>query len=167
VVFKASVEALYRSDSGLAEMLEKSPDHNNAEERELVDGLLLWVAREIGADVDAKPGFHESEDEKKQRLSDKADTLIVAMSAAASEKAMAMVRDHLSETAIWADSELPLMEWCERHARLGAALQNAINDNNLCLPKVSREIASGDVAVWSNEPGFPRVIISQSGKKLA
>lgn len=163
--FKASVAALYRGDRGLAEVLEKSPDHRNAEERELMDGLLLWAAREIGADAEAKPGFHESEDEQRQRISDKADVLIVAMSAAASEKAMALVRDHLAETAIWVDGKTPLMGWYERHARLGASLQSALTANNFCLPTVGRQLVSGDVAVWRQEPGFPRVVRSSAGKK--
>ncbi len=130
-----------------------------------MDGLLLWAAREIGADAEAKPGFHESEDEQRQRISDKADVLIVAMSAAASEKAMALVRDHLAETAIWVDGKTPLMGWYERHARLGASLQSALTANNFCLPTVGRQLVSGDVAVWRQEPGFPRVVRSSAGEK--
>jgi hypothetical protein len=163
--FKSSVSALYRSDNGLAGVLEKSADHRNAEERDLVDGLLLWAAREIGADAAAKPGFHESEDENMQRISDQADCLIVTMSAAASERAMAMVRDHIAETALWADGETPLMDWFQRHEKLGTALQKAISMNGSIVPIVSRQPVSGDVAIWKKEPGFPRIVRSTSSNR--
>jgi hypothetical protein len=53
--FGIAVRALYGSGR-IAEKLEADADTRAPEERQLIDNLLLWFAREIGADCTYEPG---------------------------------------------------------------------------------------------------------------
>ncbi|NUB17068.1 hypothetical protein GAY28_34635, partial [Azospirillum brasilense] len=139
-VFKTSVKALYCGEEGLARIIETSREHRVAMERGQIDGLLLWCAREIGVDADTAPGFNESQAARDKRLSDRADALLVAMSAAAHPPELARLRSHPAETVYWGDGRMPAPDWTERHLALGAKLQRAAKndgwlptDKRLCL----------------------------------
>ena len=66
--FGIAVRALYGS-ARIAAKLEADADTRAAEERQLIDNLLLWFAREIGADCTFQPG----EKPEKLALQNRAD----------------------------------------------------------------------------------------------
>ena len=161
--FKAGVEALYRKNGGIAAWLEESVDHRVAAERSMLDTLLLWAAREIGADADAHPTFDEAADERLLRLGDKADAIVVAMSAAANADVASSPIGQIAGTD-WKDAAHTAPDWWGRHFGLGTAMQSAIAANGW-LPTLNRQVRAGDLAVWKKEPGFPRVIVTVPGNK--
>jgi hypothetical protein len=49
----------------------------------MFDNVLLWTAHEIGADYEETPVLNEQPAEKARRLGDRADVVVVVLSAAA------------------------------------------------------------------------------------
>jgi len=161
--FKASMAALYRRDGGIAAWIEGSAEHRAAHERAKLDAILLWAARDIGADAEAQPAFGEGDDERLRRLADKADAVVVAMSAAA-HPALAANALKTEARSAWRDAVTVPPGWEERHARLGAALQRLAASRGT-PPTVSRPATPGDIVAWKAEPLFPRVVWAASGGK--
>jgi hypothetical protein len=165
LAYKIAMEALYRTEGGIAAHLESSTDHRSATERSTLDALLLWAAMEIGADAEAKPIFGEDREHKARRLSDKADAIVASMSAAAHPD---IAGSPLARrpAQLWRDSASQIgPEWWQRHLGIGVALQNAAQRDGW-LPSLKRSPREGDIVVWMAEPTFPRVIASASGNKV-
>lgn len=164
-VFKGCMDALYRPEDGIARWIESSADHRIAGERALLDVLLLWAAREIGADLDAQPLFGETADERTSRLCDKADAVVAAMSAAAHPD---LVTDLIKRagTVAWRDAAAVAPGWWERHVKFGGALQ-AVAACSIVLPTRHTAATTGDVVVRKAEPGFPRVVCTAVSDKAA
>jgi hypothetical protein len=160
--FKIAVHSMY-GDGGIAQLLESSPNHRASQDRHLLDDLLLWTAREIGADYEARPVFNEQPAQKARRLGDQADVVVVAMSAAGREAADEAGFDQPS-LRIWDDavsSSAP--DWSRRHLRLGQALQSGFSGSELATAK--RPPRAGEFAIWRGEPGLPRLVRAVSGTK--
>lgn len=159
--FKLAMDAVYGS-CRLAMKLESSPDHRAARERGSMDEVLLWLAQEIGADLDAKATFNETEEAKLQRQHDQADLILVAMAAAAHvDPQDSPIRPAV--LARWSDAVQVRSDWIRRHLGLGRALQRSLA---LSTPiTTGNRPKSGDFAIWKPEPGLPRLVISVSGKK--
>lgn len=165
IAYKSAMAALYRPQDGIAAQLERSADYCLASDRVTLDALLLWAAMEIGADADATPSFGEDREEKARRLSDKADTIVAAMSAAAHPGVAGSPLARAPAQA-WKDSVgLTGPDWWQRHLEIGAALQAAAQENGW-LPTLKRPPREGDIVIWMQEPGFPRVVAAASGNKV-
>lgn len=166
LAYKTAMEAMYRDKDGVAAHLEGSADHRLATERVTFDALLLWAAMEIGADAEAKPTFGEEREERARRLSDKADVIVAAMSAAAHPDSAASPLARAPARS-WRDSvEQAGEDWWDRHLAIGAALQASLRAG-MPQPDPHRAPAEGDIVVWMQEPGFPRVVASAPGHKVS
>jgi hypothetical protein len=162
-LFKACMSALYRPKGGIASWLEGSKDHRLGQERAMLDALLMWAAREIGADAEAQVPFDESVEHRNKRLGDKADVVVAAMSAAAHPETTYALLSRGGTESIWHDVPALLPDSLGRHMRLGTALQAAASKGRLQTFNIP--IKAGDLAVWKSEPGFPRVVASVSSDK--
>jgi hypothetical protein len=127
-----------------------------------MDCILLWFAREIGADFDPPAVFNEPAALKTQRLRDQADVVIIAMSAAAYPEADWMV-DRPPVLAKWVDSSHVPSGWTDRHIALGHALQAGLVHGSIATMR--RPPKAGEFAIWRHKPGLPSLVRSVSGSK--
>jgi hypothetical protein len=161
--FKLAMNGLYGA-RGIARLLEASPTHRASDDRAILDDVLLWTAHEIGADYKETPVFNEQPAEKARRLGDRADVVVVAMSAAARLSTYDEEALNHSRLEIWDDSATLPSDWVKRHRRLGAVLQSGLSGK--CLPTLKRKPKVGEFAFWVAEPGLPRLVQSLSGDKV-
>jgi hypothetical protein len=159
-VFKTAMRAMYKSN-GLAEALEGSVSSRGSEDRQLLDGVMLWTAREIGIDFDAEPTFGEDPKSALARQQDKVDVLIAAISAAAGAP------NSISELPIWPWADAPRLKaaWMARHIALGSAFQAQLTSG--VLPTLQRPVAARDIVVWQKEPFFPRLVAALAPKRAS
>lgn len=155
--FGTAICALYGAGK-LAEKLEAAPSTRAAEERRLVDNLLLWFAREIGADYQ-RPGREKADP---AMLQARADLGPVVMSAAAYPELEAWARFRDPWLTVWDDAVAVPPDWTERHLAYGAALQSQ-QPSEWPLSKGAAQ--AGDVVQWSGERGLAWVVASVSGDK--
>jgi hypothetical protein len=97
--FDIAVRALYGSGR-IAQKLEAAANTRAAEERLLIDNLLLWFAREIGADCASVPGQKIDI----SILQARADVVPVALSAAAYSKLEPWAEYRDPCLSVWDDS---------------------------------------------------------------
>ena len=161
--FKVAMQGMY-GGPGIARLLEASPSHRASNDRAMLDEVLLWTAHEIGADYEEKPVFNEQPIEKARRLGDRADVVVVAISAAAHPTAQEVRALDYPSSRIWDDANLPSPDWFERHRGLGLALQSGLAGNR--LPTLKRKPKVGEFAFWVAEPGLPRLVRALSGDKV-
>jgi hypothetical protein len=161
--FKVAMQGLY-GGPGIARLLEASSSHRASDDRAMLDDVLLWTAREIGADYEERPVFNEEAAEKARRLGDRADVVVVAMSAAAHPSTSEIGAFHRPSSRLWDDSTTAAPDWIERHHRLGAALQSGLAGQ--CLPTLKRSPKVGEFAFWVAEPGLPRLVRAMAGDKV-
>lgn len=160
--FDLAVDAIY-GGGALADILEKSPDHRASQERARMDAVLLWIAREVGADFDARAAFLEAPEAKMRRLQDKADLVVIAMSAAA-DCDSDTIPDRTAAMARWSDAVAAQPDWGARHVQLGRQLQ--IHLLGGATEPTPMAIKGGEFALWKMEPGLPRLVRSISGNKV-
>lgn len=161
--FKVAMQGIY-GERGIARLLEASPNHQASDDRAMLDDVLLWIAYEIGADYEEKPVFNEQPVDKARRLGDRADVVVVALSAAAHPLAQELRDVDYSSSRIWDDANTRSPGWFQRHRRLGAALQSGLTGK--CLPTLKRKPKAGEFAFWVAEPGLPRLVRALSGDKV-
>jgi hypothetical protein len=161
--FKLAMHAVYGTGQ-IAVMLEMSPEHRASTDRQLLDDSLLWTAQEIGADFAETAVFNEQPDEKTRRLGDRADVVIVAMSAAAHEPSLDAAAFHDPSLKLWDDAKPRASNWLERHRRLGLVLQSGLKGET--LPTLDRPPRANEFAFWSHESGLPRLVRSVTGNKV-
>ena len=159
VGFGVAVCALY-GPGKLAVKLESAPDTRAAEERRLVDNLLLWLAREIGADW--SPALRERADAA--YLQTRADLGLVAMSAAAYETLEPWALNRDPWLAIWDDAATASDDWAESQLAYGVMLQRSRGQPR---PKAARRAAVGDIVFWDGERDLPWVVASVSGENMS
>jgi len=124
---------------------------------------MFWAAREIGVDFDASAPFNEDPQAATQRLRDRADGLVVAMSAAANP--VDRVQTSRPPLRSWADSVTVSSTWLDRHLTPGAAFQRSLERGD--LPVLKRPIRANDIVVWRPEPKFPRLVTDVAPKKAS
>jgi hypothetical protein len=161
--FKVAMQGMY-GGLGIARLLEASPAYRASDDRAMLDDVLLWTAHEIGADFEEKPVFNEQPVEKARRLGDRADVVVVAISAAARPLAQEVGALNYASLRIWDDASAPSPDWFERHCGLGAALQSGLAGRS--LPTLKRKPKVGEFAFWVAEPGLPRRVRALSGDKV-
>jgi hypothetical protein len=161
-LYSLGVRHLY-GKGGLAKRLAAEHGDSVASERRLIDSVLLWFAREVGADCQRAVVFNESEQSVALRLQDRADLVVIAMSAAAGE-GEPWLFDRGTVLSRWSDAEKPAPDWLARHSALGSRLQQALAARAE-LPACA--LAPGAFVMWKGEPGLPRVLRSLSGAKAA
>ena len=161
--FKVAMQGMY-GGTGIARLLEGSPNHRASDDRAMLDDVLLWTAHEMGADFEEKPVFNEQPVEKGRRLGDRADVVVVATSAAAHPLAQEVGAADYSSSRIWDDANTPSPDWFQRHRQLGAALQSGLSGKR--LPTLKRKPKVGEFAFWVAEPGLPRLVRALSGDKV-
>lgn len=161
--FKVAMRGMY-GERGIARLLETSPAHRASDDRAMLDDVLLWTAHEIGADYEEKAVFNEQPAEKSRRLGDRADVVVVAISAAAHPYPLEVGILNQPSSRIWEDAKTHSPDWVERHRRLGAALQSGLSGKR--LPTLNRKPKDGEFAFWVAEPGLPRLVRSLSGNKV-
>jgi hypothetical protein len=124
---------------------------------------MLWAAREIGVDFDAKAAFNEDPKSALARDQDRVDGLVAAISAAAHAGAS----DSISELPVrpWADAPRLGVGWIDRHIALGIAFQAQIPRGE--LPTLQRAVTARDIVVWRNEPRFPRLVTDLAPKRAS
>lgn len=159
VAFGLAVRTLY-GPGKLAIRLESAVDTRAAEERRLVDNLLLWFAREIGADYQREP----REPTRPDTLQARADIGLVAMSAASYEtlEPWAILRDPW--LAVWDDAAAVPDDWTDRQIAYGSLLQRLRG-----LPRApsARPPVAGDLVQWAGERDLPWVVAAVSGHKVS
>jgi hypothetical protein len=161
--FKLAMHAVYGGGQ-IAVMLERSSEHRASADRQLLDDSLLWTAQEIGADFAELAVFNEKQDERARRLGDRADVVIVAMSAAAHEPSLDDAAFHDLSLRLWDDAKPRAPNWLERHRRLGLVLQTGLQGET--LPALDRPPRANEFAFWSHEGGLPRLVRSVTGNKV-
>jgi hypothetical protein len=161
--FKLAMHAVYGGGQ-IAVMLEKSSERRASADRQLLDDSLLWTAQEIGADFAELAVFNEKHDERARRLGDRADVVIVAMSAAAHEPSLDDAAFHDPSLRLWDDAKPRAPNWLERHRRLGLVLQSGLQGET--LPALDRPPRANEFAFWSHEGGLPRLVRSVTGNKV-
>lgn len=159
VAFGLAVRALY-GPGKVALKLETAPGTRAAEERRLIDNLLLWFAREIGADCLRQP----REPVDPERLQARADLGPVAMSAAAypTLEDWAVLRDPW--LAVWDDAVTVPEDWTERQIAYGSLLQRLRGQPRIAPTRVP---VVGDLVFWAGERDLPWVVASVSGHKVS
>ncbi len=153
--FKVAMQGMY-GRAGVARLLEASPNHRASDDRAMLDDVLLWTAREIGADYEEKAVLYEQPVDRDRRLGDRADVVVVATSAAAHARPCEVEDAGYSLSGIWDDAHTPSSDWFQRHRRLGTALQLVMAGK--CFPTLERKPKVGDFVFWSHEPGLPKVV---------
>jgi hypothetical protein len=159
LAFGVAVCALYGTGK-LAVKLETSANTRGAEERQLVDNLLLWFAREIGADYQRQA----REKLDATRLQGRADLCLVVMSAAAYPKLEPWAEYRDPWLAVWDDALLVPSDWTSRQMAFGSLLHRL---RGARLPSVSKSVQVGDLVHWAGERDLPWVVGSVSGHKVA
>ena len=159
VAFSLAVRALY-GPGKLALKLESAPGTRSAEERRLIDNLLLWFGREIGTDCMRQPG----ERFDAEHLQARADLGPIAMSAAAygTLEAWAVQRDPW--LAIWDDAVTVSDDWTDRQLAYGLLLQRLRGQPRAVS---ARKPVEGDIVLWAGERDLPWVVASVSGHKMS
>ena len=157
--FGVAVCALYGRGT-LAVKLEAVEDTRAAEERRLVDNLLFWFAREIGADSQRKPG----EKPTPALLQARADLAPIAMSAAAYPKLETWAKYRDLWLSVWDDSLAISSDWTARQLALGSGLQKLCGAQ---LAHSAKMAVTGDLVRWLGERDLPWVVSSVSGRKVA
>jgi hypothetical protein len=157
--FAVAVRALY-GPGKLAVKLETGPDSRAAEERRLIDNLLLWFAREIGADFLHQP--HEQVGV--EHLQARADLAPVVMSAAAYETLETWATQRDPWLGLWEDAAAVPEDWIERHIAYGLLLQRLRGAPHAAD---ARSPVVGDVVRWAGELDLPWVVSSISGHKMS
>jgi hypothetical protein len=161
--FKLAMHGLY-GGRGIARLLEASPAHRGSDDRAMLDDILLWTAHEMGADYEEIAIFNEQPAKKAHRLGDRADVVVVSISAAAHISTNDVWGLNHPSSRIWEDATTVSPDWFERHRRLGAVLQSGLSGK--CLPTLKRKPKVGEFAFWVAEPGLPRLVQSLSGDKV-
>ena len=161
--FKVAMQGMY-GEARIARLLEESPIHRASGDRAMLDEVLLWTAREIGADYQERAVFNEQTVDKARRLGDRADVVVVATSAAAHPLAQEIGEPDYSSSRIWDDANTHSPDWFRRHRRLGAALQSGIAGKR--FPTLKRKPNVGEFAFWVAEPGLPRLVRALSRDKV-
>lgn len=157
--FRLAVRALYGAGK-LALKLEAAPDTRSTEERRLIDNLLLWFAREIGADYQRQ----NSEPIDAVRLQARADLGPIAMSAAAYNNLEPWVMQRDPWLGVWDDAETASSDWIERHLAYGMLLQSLRGQ-----PRTASSLrpVAGDIVLWAGERDLPWVVASLTGNKMS
>jgi hypothetical protein len=154
--FGITVRALYGS-ARIAAKLEANADTRAAEERQLIDNLLLWIAREIGADCAYQPG----EKPEKVALQNRADLIPVAMSAASYPQLEPWAEHRDPCLSVWDDSLSINPNWTSRQLAFGRLLHRL---RGVDVPE-GKPPATGELVQWAGERDLPWVLASVSGKK--
>jgi hypothetical protein len=154
-----AVCALYGAGK-VATKLEMAANTRGAEERQLVDNLLLWVAREIGANYQRQP----AEKSDPAKLQERADLGLVAMSAAAHPKLESWAEYRDPWLSIWDDSLKVPLDWTSRQMAYGSILQRF---RGTALSVGTKAPQSGDLVQWVGERDLPWVVASVKGHKAA
>jgi hypothetical protein len=157
--FGIAVRALYGLGK-LAVKLETTADTRAAQERRLVDNLLLWFAREIGADYQRQPG--DKLDPSK--LQTRADVGLVAMSAAAYRELESWAEFRDPWLSVWDDALKVPSDWTSRHIAYGSLLQRCRGSHRPLAATVPK---AGDLVEWAGERDLPWVVSSVSGRKAS
>ncbi len=159
IAFSLAVQALY-GPGKLAQKLESAPGTRAAEERRLIDNLLLWFAREVGADCLRQP----SERLDPQCLQARADLGPIAMSAAAYEtlEPWAVQRDPW--LTFWDDAVTANDGWSDRQRAYGLLLQRLRGQPRA---ESARRPIVGDIVLWAGERDLPWVVASVSDQKMS
>lgn len=157
--FSLAVRALY-GEGKLAIHLEVEPSTRAAEERRLIDNLLLWFAREIGAEYRRQQGETGDIEEIQAR----ADLGLIVMSAAAYEKLEGWAAARDPWLAVWDDASVVADDWTERHLAYGSALQRLRGRPRVATTRLP---VIGDLVRWDGEPDLPWVISSVGDHKVS
>jgi hypothetical protein len=157
--FKISLRAMY-GQHALAPALQRDGRYRGARDRQLLDDVLFWISREIGFDFDMSAPFNEPSETKLARLRDRADALIVSMSAAGAAGNRTV--QSMPQPRAWSDQIAVSPTWVARHLALGEGMQSALAQKN--FPLLNKSIQAGDVVIWKAEFGFPRMVLDAAGK---
>jgi hypothetical protein len=157
--FSLAVRALY-GPGKLALKLESAPITRAAEERRLIDNLLLWFAREVGADCSHEPRGQIDAG----RFQARADLGPVAMSAASYShlETWALQRDPW--LGIWDDAVTVTDDWSDRQLAFGLLLQRLRGQPR---PVSARRPVVGDIVLWAGERDLPWVVASVNDRKMS
>lgn len=156
--FGVAIGALYGAGK-VAVQLEMEDDTRAAEERRLIDNLLLWFARELGADY--RSDGRAAPDAR--TLQARADLGLVAMSAAAHPKLEAWAEYRDPWLSVWDDALSVPADWTSRQMALGALLHSL---RGVRLPSGAKPPRIGDLVQWAGEWDLPWVVGSVSGHKV-
>lgn len=159
VAFRIAVRALY-GPGRIALKLESASASRAAEERRLIDNLLLWFAREIGADCSR----HPSELSDLRWLQARADLAPVAMSAAAHRTLESWAERRGSWLALWDDGVAVTDDWTDRQLAYGSLLHRLRGQTRAVSP---RSPVVGDIVLWGGERDLPWVVTSVNGHKMS
>jgi hypothetical protein len=159
-VFHLAVRALYGSGSSLAERLEADPSTRESEERWLLDCLLVWMAREIGADLrQVNPRGATPVD-----VQVLADLAPVAMSGVGSTEFPRWLVHRDPWLALWDDAAQVDDDWLNRTAAFGRRLhgKGALAAMTSAIPP-----RVGSLVLWTGEPEFPWAVSAINGKRVS
>lgn len=154
--FDIAVRALYGSGK-IAAMLEAAADTRAAEERLLIDNLLLWFAREIGANCTSVVGHLVDN----STLQSRADLVPVALSAAAYMKLEPWAEHRDPCLSVWDDSLSVDPGWTAKHIAFGQLLHRL---RGVDFP-AERLPIRGELVQWLGERDLPFVLASAHDKK--
>ncbi len=157
--FKIAVRAMY-GKNGLAISFEKDARFHRTRDRQLLDAVLFWMAREIGIDIDGPTPFNEDQNKRAKRLCDKSDILIVAMSFAGSAARDTIVS--IPSAQPWTDASSISATWVDRHTQLGDRIQKASAESR--FPIRVGQVSQGDIVIWKPETGLLRIVVDVAGK---
>jgi len=156
-VLRVAVCALYGQGT-LALKLEMTRGTRVAEERQLIDNLLFWFAREVGADSRREP----KEKPTPALLQARADLIPIIMSATAYPKLESWAEYRDPWLSIWDDSLVIQSDWASRQLKLGSVFQRL--RRTPLLPSAKTAMI-GDLVRWQGERDLPWVVASVSGRK--
>jgi hypothetical protein len=161
-LFHLAVRALYGSSSGLAERLEDDPDTHASQEREFLDLLLMWVAREIAADLPS-PSMRRGHPIDGQVLADLAPVAMSGVSATEVPQWLAVRDPWLS---IWDDAAAVDDQWLERVSIFGRRLNQK---GVLEIATSSQSPGVGSMVLWGSGTEFPWpwVVTEATGKNIS
>jgi hypothetical protein len=150
------VRALY-GKLALGRALEEDVETRAAVERQSIDDLLFWFARECGADCYKQPGEKLDGDQLQLR----ADLIPVVMSVSGQIERPTWVEFRDPWLRIWDDALTVPDDWTSRHLNLGGCLRG-LRTMEL---SANRAPQMGDLIRWPHEPDIPWVVISANGRR--
>ena len=162
ILYHLAVRALYEPSFALAQRIESDPATSASQERELLDQLLMWLAREVGADLprpNARP-------ETSINAAILADLAPVAMSGVCSPAFPHWLAERGPWLAMWDDAVTVDDLWLERVSGFGRLLHDP---EALLAAVTTATLEVGSLVYWAPTSGhpWPWVVSSISGRSVS
>ena len=161
-LLKNALAHLYGRDHSFLMKIDTDKDNGGWEELSKLHGLLLWLAHDCGADLTSEKGFNESPEEKKNRIANLSNMLLITPDAVSDEESLHEAVFSIERTTP-KHKKSQSESWIDSHKALGEKLSQVRQRAHQIHKKIKWRPSPGHVAFIRGEESPTLHLILKAG----